>query len=260
MPPRLSADMFLVSAIGSTTLADLASQLKNSDAARVQTFQHYAKDVPKEKLADARYVGDLRPNQNRLNVFSLAPRGDTQDHYRFNLKFAGKVHLGMLVDRLDAQRQVVESKTARGLGIQVIQYQGNSYRVIADSDPNAGKAYELYNQLAGDGARLTAGKYVVRVYRQDDTPANTEFFYSFQLVGDRYYQDYDTLQREAPAHPPTKSKFETMGPNPAVIMLAQNMDPTMAVAMLAATRPATLTTSPADNGTAPATRLLDAFM
>ena len=252
--------MYHVGSIGPTKLADLAAQLKQSDAARVQTFQGYTKDVPKEKLADARYVGDLRPNQNRLNVFSLSARGDSQDYFRLNVKFAGKVHLGMLVDSLDAQRQVVESKTAEGLGVQVIQYRGNSHKVIADSDPNSGKAYELYNQLTGEGTRLTAGKYVVRVYRKPDTPDRQEFFYSFQLVGDRYYQDYDTLQREAPAHPPTKSKFETMGANPAVLMLAQNMDPTMGMAMLAATRPATLTISPTDDGTSPVTKLLDAFM
>src|SRR6476620_11027719 len=120
--------------IGPPNLADLAAELKRSDAARVTTFQGFTKDVPKEKLKDARYVGDLRPNQNRLNVFSLAARGDSEDHYRFNIKFGGKVHLNMLADSLDGQRQVVEAKTAKGLGIQVIQYQGASHKVIADSD------------------------------------------------------------------------------------------------------------------------------
>jgi hypothetical protein len=241
-------------------VADLAAQLKEAAAAKVQTFQAYTKDVLKEKLSDARYAGDLRPNQNRLNVFSLAPRGDVQDHYRINVKFAGNVHLNMLVDSLDGQRHVVESKTAKGLGIQVIQYRGNSHKVIADSDPDSGAAYATFTQLSGAGARLAAGKYVARVYREPDTPANQEFFYSFQLVGDRYYQDYDTLQREAPAHPPTKSSFETMGPNPAVIMLAQNMDSTMGIAMLAATRPATLTPPAQDEGTSPVIHLLEAFM
>jgi hypothetical protein len=249
-----------MSSIGPATMADLAAQLKAQAAAIVQTFERYTKDVPKEKLSDARYAGDLRPNQNRLNVFSLAPRGDTQDHYRINVKFAGNVHLNMLVDSLDAQRHVVESKTAKGLGIQVIQYQGNSPKVIADSDPESGTAYTRFTQLAGAGARLAAGKYVIRVYREASTPANQEFFYSLQLVGDRYYQDYDTLQREAPAHPPTKSKFETMGPNPAVMLLAQNMDPSMGIAMLASTRPATLTAPAQDDGTSPVVHLLDAFM
>jgi hypothetical protein len=246
--------------IASNPLADLTAQIKKRDTSRVPTFQAFVQDVSNEKLTDARYVGDLRPNQNRLNVFSLASRGDPDDSYRFNLKSGGNVHLAMLVDSLDAQRHVVQSETAQGLGIQVLQYQGSSAKVIADSDPNSGAANQMYNQLTGgEGARLAAGKYVVRVYRQQDTSANAEFYYSLQLVGDRYSQDYDTMQREAPAHPPTKSALETMAIDPAVTMLAQSMDPTLGVAMIAATRPATLTTTP-DDGTAPATKLLDAFM
>ena len=245
--------------IGSNPLADLTALIKKRDTSGVPTFQGFTQDVPNEKLTDARYVGDLRPNQNRLNVFSLASRGDPDDSYRFNLKSGGNVHLAMLVDSLDAQRHVVESETAQGLGVQVLQYQGSSAKVIADSDPNSGAANRMYNQLIGDGARLMAGKYLVRVYRRKDTSANAEFFYSLQLVGDRYSRDYDTMQREAPAHPPTKSKLETMTIDPSVTMLAESMDPTLGAAMVAATRPATLITTP-DDGTAPETKLLDAFM
>jgi len=241
-------------------LADLTTQLRQRDSSNVQSFQAYVQDVPNEKIDDARYIGDLRPNQNRLNGFSLLTRNDTQDYYRFNLKFGGNIHLNMLVDSLDDQRQVVESETAQGLGIQVIQYQGSSHKVIADSDPDSGSLYDMYNQLSlGDGAQLKAGKYVVRVYRQQDTPQNQEFFYSFQLAGDRFYQDYDTMQQEAPAHPPTKSTFELMTVDPAVTMLAANMDPTMGAAMAAATRPIRLDTSSGD-GSDPVTKLLDAFM
>ena len=214
-----------------------------------------------EKIADARYIGDLRPNQNRMNVFSMASTNDPEDYYRFNLNFGGNIHLSMLADRLDVNRNVVQSETAKGLGIQVIQFRGLSHRVIADSNPNSGAAHEIYNQLtAGDGARLAAGKYVVRVYREQETSPNTEFFYSLQLVGDRYHQDYDTIDREAPAHPPTKSKFELMTADPAVTLLALNMDATLSVTMLAASRPTRLSTTSPDNGMAPVTQLLDAFM
>lgn len=242
-------------------LADLTKQLRDRDSSTVRSFQAYVQDVAKDSIDKARYIGDLRPNQNRLNGFSLASRNDTQDYYRFNLKFAGKVHLTMLVDSLDGQRRVLESETAQGLGIQVIQYRGSSHKVIADSAPNSGSLFTAYNQLSvGDGTQLAAGKYVVRVYRQSDTPQTKEFFYSFQLSGERFYQDYDTMQREAPAHPPTKSKFEVMTVDPAVTMLAQNMDPTMGAAMMAATRPVRLSTSANQDGTDPVTQLLDAFM
>jgi hypothetical protein len=264
MSTGASPDMYLMGSIGSSlssggnALADLAKQISQRDASRVQTFQAYVKDVPKETITDARYVGDLRPNQNRLNVFSLFTEGETDDNYRLNLKSGGNVHLSMLVDLLDDKRQVAESETATGLGIQVIQYQGSSHKVIADSDPNSGAANQLYTQLSGDGATLPAGKYVVRVYRQPDTSPHTEYSYSFQLTGDRYYQDYDTQQVEAPAHQ-TKSTLDFMTMDPAVSLLAANVDATMGAAMADATRPATLTTS-TDSSTDPVTQLLDAFM
>ena len=258
------ADMYAMGSIGSSlssgsdALADLQKQISQRDAARVQSFQAYVKDVPNETITDARYIGDLRPNQNRLNTFSLFTNNETDDNYRFSLKSSGNVHLSMLVDRLDANRKIEESETATGLGIQVIQYQGSSHKVIADSDPDSGAANQLYTQLSGDGATLPAGKYVVRVYRQPDTSPHTEYSYSFQLAGDRYYQDYDTQQIEAPSHP-TKSALDYMTMDPAVTLLAANVDATMGAAMADATRPATLATN-TDSSTDPVTQLLDAFM
>jgi len=118
----------------------------------------------------------------------------------------------------------------------------------------------MYQQLNGTGgARLTSGKYAVRVYRQSDTPDTQEFFYSLQLSGDRFYQDYDTMQQEAPAHPPPKSILEFLTINPVVGMLAANVDATMGAAMVTASRPPTLQVTPSD-GTDPVTQLLNAFM
>jgi hypothetical protein len=282
MSAAASTDKYAMGSIGSSltsardALSDLAQQIKQRDAAKVQGFQAYVVDVPKEKITEARYIGDLRPNQNRLNVFSLASMGDSDDNYRFNLKSTGNVHLNLLVDELDAQRQVVksgtnlmvdqldaqgqvvESETATGLGIQVIQYQGSRPVVIADSAPHSGAAKQMFDKMAGDGADLKAGKYVVRIYRQENTSANTEYSYSFQLVGDRYYQDYDTTEREAPAHP-TKSALDYMTVNPAVGLLADSTDATMGAVMVAATRPPTLIAN-GDTTTDPVTLLLDSFM
>jgi hypothetical protein len=238
---------------GSDALADLTDQIRKNGAIKVQTFQAYVEDVAKDKI-------DMRPNQNRLNVFSMVNPTDSEDFFRFNLKFGGTIHLGMLVDSIDSQRRILESKTAKGLGIQVLQYQGSTPKVIADSDASSGGLYETYKQLTGgDGARLKTGKYAVRVYREPTVGQSQQFFYSFQLAGDRFYQDYDTMQSEAPAHPKTKSTIEMMTINPAVLMLAANLDPTMSVAMAAATRPTRLSTTVQD-GVNPVTQLLDAFM
>src|SRR5581483_2563186 len=228
-------------------LADLTQQVRAQQTNKVQTFQAYTQDVPKEKLTDARYIGDLRPNQNRLNGFSLASSGDPEDYYRFNLNYSGTVHLSMLVDSLDQQRNVVESETAKGLGIQLIQYQGASHTVVADSDPSSGPAYDLYQQLTGDdGAQLNSGKYVVRVYRDSDTPDTQEFFYSFQMAGDRYYQDYDTMEQEAPEHPQPQSILNYLTINPVVGLLAASMDATMQTQMVAASQPPTLQVGSSD--------------
>src|SRR4051812_8337075 len=107
---------------GQDALASLTKQIKDLDTRKVQTFKGYTKDITKDKIESSRYIGDLRPNQNRLNVFSMANSTDSEDFFRFNLKSSGTVHLNMLVDSLDAQRRVVESKTAKGLQVQVIQY------------------------------------------------------------------------------------------------------------------------------------------
>jgi hypothetical protein len=53
--------------------------------------------------------------------------------------------------------------------------------------------------------------------------------------------------------------FEVMTIDPAVTMLAANVDPTMGAAMMAATQPKRLSTTNQD-GTNPVTQLLDAFM
>jgi hypothetical protein len=264
MPGAGSSDMSAMGSIGTSlsssqdSLATLTQQIKQRDSSKVQTFQAYTRDVAKETLTDARYIGDLRPNQNRLNTFTLSTRDDPDDNYRFNLRFTGKVHLSLLVDQLDAQRHVIQSETAKGLGVQVIQYLGSSHKVIADSDPAAGPAKKMYDQLAGDGAELTRGKYVVRVYRQSDASPQTDYFYSFQLSGGRYYQDYDTQEQEAEVHP-RKSLLEFLKINPAVMLMADSVDATMGTAMVAASRPPTLVTN-TDSSVDPVTQLLDAFM
>src|SRR5262245_24242937 len=110
---------------GSDVLSDLTKQLQKRDTKKVATFTANVQDVAKDKIEEARYIGDLRPNQNRLNAFSLMTWNDTQDFYRFNVKFGGNVHLNMLVDSMDKSRHVLETETAKGLGIQLVQYQGS---------------------------------------------------------------------------------------------------------------------------------------
>jgi hypothetical protein len=241
-------------------LDTLTQQIRNQQANSVQTLQAYVQDVPREKITDARYIGDLRPNQNRLNAFSLSADGDPNDYYRFNLKATGTIHLSMLVDSLDSQGRVLKSETALGLGIQLIQYHGAKPVVIADSAPASGASYDLYTRLTGaQGAQLTVGKYVVQVYRQPDTSQTQNYFYSFQLAGDRYYRDYDTIQQEAPVTPKPPSILNYLTIDPVVGMMAANIDPTMGAAMVAASRPPTLSTGNSD-GTDPVTQLLNAFM
>ena len=90
----------------SDALKDLASQIRKNSDARVQTFESRTFDVANEKMGDARYIGDFRPNQNRLNVFSMISKDDADDYYRFQMKSPGKLHLALLADQLDKQRKV----------------------------------------------------------------------------------------------------------------------------------------------------------
>ena len=225
----------------------------------MQTFTAYAQSKPKEKITDAQYIEDLRPNQDRLNLFSSMPRGDNQEFYRFNLNFSGNVHFAMLTDLLDDQGNALKKSVHGAIDIQVMQMHSGTPTVVADSNPSSGDHYKNYQQLTGTGLQMTAGPYVIKLTRDASVSSDNNYFYSFQLVGDRYYQDFDTIQSPAPkTH--GESVLNFLQPDAVTGLLAASLDATSALAGLASlpVNGASLTAG-LDSNTNPAVQLLSAF-
>jgi hypothetical protein len=218
--------MSAISSVSSNDpLADLSARLKERDKKQVQEFNTDVWDVRNEKIEDARYIGDMRPNQNRLNVFSLMVSDNPQDYYRFAVKNPGKVHFSILVDQLDYRGKRKEFE-GEGLRVQLIHLRGTRQTIVADSDPNAGEALtENYHRFIGDGLDLKRDKYVVRIERPKSSPGK-EYYYTMQLSGERYYQDFDTIEHKAGPKQQTRAKFQMMMPDPVIDMLSQFLDQT----------------------------------
>ena len=244
----------------SDALKDLASQIRKNSDARVQTFESRTFDVANEKMGDARYIGDFRPNQNRLNVFSMISKDDADDYYRFQMKSPGKLHLALLADQLDKQRKVTAYELPDALHVQLIQVRGPVQKVVADSDPRAGAAYHAYQQLSGEGLALRADKYVVHVSRSADTPQDREYLYSLQLVGDRYYQDYDTLDHEAQPRKIGMNRIQVLSRDAVVSLLGGNALFGAASAMSNVALAARSLSLGADSGQDPAVTMLGQFV
>lgn len=147
---------------------------------QVQLWSKTTYDIHKEKLSDARDVGDVRLNNSRLNVFSSLKKEDKVDHFKFDIQSNGKFRIGMT----DNPELRVELLNSRG-------------KVIADGDANSGDAlFHKFLELNEDGLELDKGTYYVRISRKSTDPDKTEYTYSLQLsMGDTYIHDYDTLEK-----------------------------------------------------------------
>lgn len=242
-----------------SALGNLTTQFQQNQANQVQTFTAYVQATPDEKITDAQYIENLRPDQNRLNLFSEMPRGDNQDFYQFNLNFSGNVHFDMLTDLLDDDGNVLQSETAKGLDVQIMQMHGNTPVVVADSDPSAGDNYTNFQNLELNGMNLAAGKYDIKVNRDASASTDSNFFYSFQLAGDRYYQDFDTMQSPVP-QTQGESVLSFLQPDHVTELMAGSIDALSAFAGQASfpVNGASLTAG-MDPSTDPAVRLLSAF-
>lgn len=175
----------------STSLDAISQQVAAMDQAaqqakiNVQNFQKQTNDVQIDNRMTARNVGVLRQNYSRLNVFSSLDKNDPADFFTFTAATGGTTKLGVLTDN---------PTDASNVRFQVIDKNGNT---IADSSPDAGSAYDAYQKLTAGTFDLKAGKYVLRVTRQDDSKTNQQnaYNYAIQLSQGLYKNDYDTVEK-----------------------------------------------------------------
>lgn len=175
----------------SATLEAISNQvaaLQQQKTIQTQDFQKQTNDVQVDNRMTARDVGILRQNDSRLNVFSSLSKGDAADFFTFNVATSAQTRFGVLTANPDE---------AQNVRFQIINQASGT--VLADSDPNAGDAHDVYTQLQNGTYNMEAGKYIMRVTRADDSVSNqnTEYNYAVQLSQGTFTKDFDTVEQAA---------------------------------------------------------------
>ncbi len=142
-------------------------------------LSRYTQDLGFDSRLVARYIGNLERGRTNVSVNSSLPVGDPADHFRFRVtsdQFA-RITTGELVRRRGGEPEVAEA----GIRYQLLSPSG---QVRADSDPNAGAAYEAWQDLGSESnLQLAKGTYTLRVARDREAIAASEYIYSFTIRG-----------------------------------------------------------------------------
>jgi hypothetical protein len=154
-----------------------------------------SQDVASDTRLTARYIGDLDGGFSGLEVVSsLTGGGDQQDYFRFRATRTSFVRFGAAAfeQPTNGDQLPAAAKTVR------FQIYNQTGRLVADSDPNAGTAYDQYKKLTSDqNLSLTKGNYVVRVMRDTQSKANTTYNYTLTLKSDSLRITDDTTRHAA---------------------------------------------------------------
>lgn len=146
---------------------------------KVEEFQQDVKKSSYNHSAFATDVGVLTKDVSRLNVMSNLAAGDPADFYKVRITADGATTLGQVGDP--------------GVRFQLTDKSG---AVLADSDEQAGAAYDAYKKLQSGEYQATAGDYTIRISRAAGEKAGEAKNYAFQLLQGGYTRDYDTVARQ----------------------------------------------------------------
>jgi hypothetical protein len=156
----------------STTISAAAT------ASGVKAWGKTAYEKANQTSANATEIGWLRNNDSRLNVVSEMTQYDKQQVYKVKAVTDGQLGIGLQSDK-DVRIQVYNAAN----------------QVVADSNPNMGKASENYTAMQGSNYAMKAGTYYVKVTRGAGVPATADVHYALQLKqGTTYKNDYVTTQ------------------------------------------------------------------
>jgi hypothetical protein len=137
----------------------------------------YSQDIVNDTRIQARYIGNLEEGRSKVSVNStLAASTDRVDHFRVRMISDGfvRIRTGELVGDRGEGTEVAKDGTIR---YQLLSASG---RVIADSDPDAGAAFEAWEDLNSDtNLELGKGSYTLRVSRGKLSVDQQEYVYSF---------------------------------------------------------------------------------
>lgn len=164
-------------------MADIITGLdKNAGGPKIWTRE--GRDVnTADNFQTARLIGTVRLEHSRLNAFSSISVGETEDNFKFKVASRGPLRLGKNMEEDNLRVQV---------------YNG-SKRIIADSDPTAGRKYDRYLEMISDkGSTADRGNYYIRISRIDSDDTSADSNYTFQLqMGTQVKNDYETIEYKA---------------------------------------------------------------
>jgi hypothetical protein len=164
-------------------------------------------DVPYETRSQARYIGDLNDGSLRVDLSSALTKRDKEDFYRI------RVLTPDTFIRLYALERISQNGgDAKDIDPGQVRYQlfTTAGRLLADSEPSAGEAYDNYQALIGDkNLKLNRGSYVLRVSRSSSGDASANYAYDLTIRGnwqplktgaaDNSLRVYSTTEKPAPA-------------------------------------------------------------
>jgi hypothetical protein len=148
----------------------------------VEEFQKTVKKSSGTLQYQATDIGVLVKNSSRLNVVSSLAAKDKVDFYKFRVTNTGNAALS-----------VIGGEDVR------VQVLGQNGRVVADSNKDAGEAYERFQKLAGGELEMQAGTYTMRVTREKGVKEDTKLNYALQVRMGDYKKDYDTIAKQPAA-------------------------------------------------------------
>lgn len=148
-------------------------------AANVQSFEKTVRKSSSDSRSFATDIGVLSKNVSRLNVVATLAPNDPVDFYKFRVTTKGEATMGQIGDE--------------GVQLQIMSKTG---QVVADSNKNAGKAYDSFRSLQRGELTLDRGDYTLRVSRDKGESAKDPKNYAVQLSMGSYSKDYDTIAKE----------------------------------------------------------------
>jgi hypothetical protein len=163
-------------------------------------------DIAYETRHQARYIGDLNDGTLRVDLSSALTRRDKEDFYKI------RVISSEAFVRLYALERISQNGgDSKDIEPGQVRYQlmNSAGRVIADSEPSSGEAYQRYQDLIGDkNVKLTRGMYTLRVSRSSTADSSANYAYDLTIRGnwqplklgapDNSLRVYSTIEKPAP--------------------------------------------------------------
>ncbi len=162
-----------------SAIANVQSQQSaQTPAAEVKSFEKQVRKSSSDSRMFATDIGILSKGVTRLNVVGTLGANDPVDFYKFRVTSKGEATIGQIGDK--------------GVNVQLLSKTG---QVVADSNKDAGKAYESFRSLQRGELSLDQGDYTVRVTRDKGEAAKDPKNYAIQFSMGSYKQDYDTVAK-----------------------------------------------------------------